>query len=506
LAVKSERVLKRLSVQQSTIGLHCRISEGATMFKNFINGEWVESSETRDNINPSDVTDVIGAYARADAQQVGVAVEAASAAQLAWATSTPQQRFDALDFVGSEILARKQELGRLLSREEGKILSEGIGEVARAGYIFKFFAGEALRLGGEHLKSVRPGIEIDILRQPIGVVGLISPWNFPMAIPAWKIAPALAFGNTVVFKPAELAPGCGWTIAEIISRSGLPKGVFNLVMGSGTSVGNALVTHPKVDGISFTGSVEVGRQIAVQCAQQMKKAQLEMGGKNPLVILDDADLTVAVNAAVNGAYYSTGQRCTASSRLIVTEGIYDAFIRAMIDRLGRLKVDDALAEGTEMGPVIDEAQLEKDLEYVRIAQAEGGRIAYGGERLKRQKNGYYMSPALITETTSDMRINREEVFGPVASVIRVKNYDEALSAANDTPYGLSSGICTRSLKYATHFKEHAQAGMVMVNLPTAGVDYHVPFGGRKGSSYGSREQGRYAVEFYTTVKTCYIAA
>ncbi|MGA9364971.1 MAG: aldehyde dehydrogenase family protein [Bacteroidota bacterium] len=475
------------------------------MFKNFINGEWVESTETRDNINPSDVSDVIGAYARADVQQVDAAVEAAAAAQLTWATSTPQQRFDALDFVGSEILARKQELGRLLSREEGKILSEGIGEVTRAGYIFKFFAGEALRLGGEHLKSVRPGIEIDVLRQPIGVVGLISPWNFPMAIPAWKIAPALAFGNTVVFKPAELAPGCGWTVAEIISRSGLPKGVFNLAMGSGNSVGNALVTHPKVDGISFTGSVEVGRQIAVQCAEKMKKMQLEMGGKNPLVILDDADLTVAVNAAVNGAYFSTGQRCTASSRFIVTEGIYSSFIKAIIDRLSWLKVDDALAEGTEMGPVIDDAQLAKDLEYVGIAQAEGGRIAYGGHRLTRQKNGFYMSPALITETTSGMRINREEVFGPVASVIRVKDYEEALGTANDTPYGLSSGICTRSLKHATHFKDHAQAGMVMVNLPTAGVDYHVPFGGRKGSSYGSREQGRYAAEFYTTVKTCYIA-
>jgi acyl-CoA reductase-like NAD-dependent aldehyde dehydrogenase len=475
------------------------------MFKNFINAEWVESSETRDNINPSDINDVIGAYARADVQQVNTAVEVATAAQLAWATSTPQQRFDALDFVGSEILARKQELGRLLSREEGKILSEGIGEVTRAGYIFKFFAGEALRLGGEHLKSVRPGIEIDILRQPIGVVGLISPWNFPMAIPVWKIAPALAFGNTVIFKPAELAPGCGWTVAEIISRSGLPKGVFNLVMGSGSTVGNALVTHPKVDGISFTGSVEVGRQIAVQCAQQMKKVQLEMGGKNPLIILDDADLTVAVNAAVNGAYFSTGQRCTASSRFIVTEGIYSSFIKAIIDRLSWLKVDDALAEGTEMGPVIDEAQLAKDLEYVEIAQGEGGRVAYGGQRLKRQKNGFYMSPALITETTSSMRISREEVFGPVASVIQVKDYDEALSTANDTPYGLSSGICTKSLKYATHFKEHAQAGMVMVNLPTAGVDYHVPFGGRKGSSYGSREQGRYAAEFYTTVKTCYIA-
>jgi aldehyde dehydrogenase (NAD+) len=476
------------------------------MFKNLINGEWVESKETRDNINPSDVSDVVGSYARADVQQVSAAVEAAVAAQTGWAQSTPQQRFEILDFVGSEILARRQELGRLLSREEGKILSEGIGEVTRAGYIFKFFAAEALRLGGEHLKSIRPGVEIDILRQPIGIVGLISPWNYPIAIPSWKIAPALAFGNAVIFKPAELAPGCGWTIAEIISRSGLPKGVFNLVMGSGNIVGNALVSHPKVDGISFTGSVEVGRQIAVRRAEQMKKVQLEMGGKNPLVILDDADLSIAINAAVNGAYFSTGQRCTASSRIIVTEGIYGSFIKAMTDRLRTLKVDDALAEGTEMGPVIDEAQLQKDLDYVGIAETEGGRIAYGGERLKRQKNGYYMSPALITETTSAMRINREEVFGPVASVIRVKNYDEGLSVANDTPYGLSSGICTTSLKYATHFKEHAQAGMVMVNLPTAGVDYHVPFGGRKGSSYGSREQGRYAVEFYTTVKTCYIAA
>jgi acyl-CoA reductase-like NAD-dependent aldehyde dehydrogenase len=476
------------------------------MFKNLINGEWVEGKETRDNINPSDVSDVVGSYVRADVHQASAAVEAATAAQPGWAASTPQQRFDILDFIGSEILARKQELGRLLSREEGKILSEGIGEVTRAGYIFKFFAAEALRLGGEHLKSIRPGVEIDILRQPIGIVGLISPWNYPIAIPSWKIAPALAFGNAVIFKPAELAPACGWTIAEIISRSGLPGGVFNLAMGSGNIVGNALVSHPKVDGISFTGSVEVGRQIAVRCAEKMKKVQLEMGGKNPLVILDDADINTAVNAAINGAYFSTGQRCTASSRIIVTEGIYDSFIMGVTDRLRMLKVDDALAEGTEMGPVIDETQLQKDLDYVAGARVEGGKIAYGGDRLKRQKNGYYMSPALITETTSGMQINREEVFGPVASVIRVKDYDEALSTANDTPYGLSSGICTTSLKYATHFKEHAQAGMVMVNLPTAGVDYHVPFGGRKGSSYGSREQGSYAVEFYTTVKTCYIAA
>ncbi len=475
------------------------------MFKNYVNGEWIETAAARDNVNPSDITDIVGAYARADAQQVRNAVESAALAQPTWAASTPQQRFDILDFVGTEILARKQELGRLLSREEGKILPEAIGEVIRAGNIFKFFAGEALRVGGEHLKSVRPGVEIDILRQPIGVVGLISPWNFPIAIPAWKIAPALAFGNTVIFKPAELAPASGWAIAEILSRSGLPHGVFNLVMGSGSTVGSVLVNHPKVDGVSFTGSVEVGKQIAMQCAQSMKKVQLEMGGKNPLVVLDDADMNVALNAAINGSYFSTGQRCTASSRLIVTEGIYDHFIKAMTERLSKLKVDDALADGTEIGPVVDDAQLTKDLDYVKIATSEGGKLVYGGERLKRQKNGYYMSPALITETTSAMRINKEEVFGPVASVIRVKNYEEALSVANDTPFGLSSGICTTSLKYASHFKEHAQAGMVMVNLPTAGVDYHVPFGGRKGSSYGTREQGRYAIEFYTTVKTCYIA-
>jgi acyl-CoA reductase-like NAD-dependent aldehyde dehydrogenase len=475
------------------------------MYKNYINGEWVETKDGKDNINPSDITDVVGLYARGDVQQATNAIEAAYAAQPSWSAGTLQQRFDALDFVGSEILARKQELGKLLAREEGKILPEAIGEVVRAGYIFKFFAGEALRYSGEHIRSVRPGVEIDVLRQPIGVVGIISPWNYPIAIPSWKIAPALAFGNAVIFKPAELAPGCGWAIAEIISRSGIPKGVFNLVMGSGSTVGNVLVNHPNIAGVSFTGSVEVGRQIAAQCGQKMKKVQLEMGGKNPLVVLDDADLDVAVNAAVNGSYFSTGQRCTASSRLVVTKGIHDRFVKAMTERLSKLKVDDALAEGTEIGPVVDDSQLAKDLEYVGLAQKEGGKLVYGGERVKRQKNGFYMSPALITETNNAMRINKEEVFGPVAALIRVENYDEALAVANDTPFGLSSGICTTSLKHASHFKEHAQAGMVMVNLPTAGVDYHVPFGGKKGSSYGSREQGKYAVEFYTTVKTCYIA-
>jgi len=479
--------------------------EGISMHKNFINGEWRETPSARDNINPSDITDIIGVYAVADETQVREAVAVAKKAQPAWGASTPQQRFNVLDMIGTEILARKEELGRLLSREEGKTLPDGLGEVMRAGQIFKFFAGEALRLGGEHLDSVRPGIEIDVLRQPIGVVGLITPWNYPIAIPAWKIAPALAFGNAVILKPAELAPACSWALTEIISRSGLPAGVFNLVMGKGSVVGNALVHHPDIAGISFTGSVEVGKTVALGCAQRLAKVQLEMGGKNPLVVLDDADLDVAVNAAINGSYFSTGQRCTASSRLIVTEGIHDRFVAAMAEKMKKLKVDDALEEGTDIGPVVDESQLKKNLTYVELGTNEGGKLVAGGQRVKRAKNGFYMAPALLTEVTNTMRISREEVFGPVAGVIRVKNYDEALSVANDTPFGLTSGICTTSLKHAAHFKRHADAGMVMVNLPTAGVDYHVPFGGRKSSSYGSREQGRYAIEFYTTVKTCYVA-
>jgi len=475
------------------------------MFKNYIGGTWVDGATERPNVNPSDISDVIGNYAQADGEQLSRAVSAAAEAAPQWGKSTPQQRFDVLDAVGAEILARKDELGRLLAREEGKILPEAVGEVVRAGYIFKFFAGEALRQSGEHLKSVRPGIDVDVLRLPLGVVGIIVPWNYPIAIPAWKIAPALAFGNTVVFKPAELAPGCSWALTEMLSKSSLPAGVFNLVMGPGRVVGNALVTHPNVDGITFTGSVETGRRIAAECGTRLKRVQLEMGGKNPLVILDDADLDVAVNASLNGSYFSTGQRCTASSRLIVTTGIRARFETALVERLKVLKVDDALLAGTEMGPVVDDAQLEKNLGYVSLAQNEGGRLAYGGQRIERSKQGFYMSPALITETTNSMRINREEVFGPVASLITVRDYDQALAIANDTEFGLSAGICTRSLKHASHFRDNAEAGMVMVNLPTAGVDYHVPFGGRKGSSYGTREQGRYAMEFYTTVRTCYTA-
>jgi acyl-CoA reductase-like NAD-dependent aldehyde dehydrogenase len=475
-------------------------------FSNYIGGEWTTAAAWAPNRNPSDLSDVIGEYGQADAAQANAAVDAAAAAFPAWSVGSIQERANILDKVGSDILARKDEIGRLLSREEGKTLAEGVGETVRAGHIFKFFAGEALRLSGEKLPSVRSGVDVEITREPVGVVGLITPWNFPIAIPAWKIAPALAFGNTVVFKPAQWTPGCAWTLAEMLAAAGLPKGVFNLVMGSGSVVGETLVTHAAVAAISFTGSMETGRNIAGKAAARMAKVQLEMGSKNPLEVLDDANLDTAVSVAVQGAYFSTGQRCTASSRLIVTDGIHDRFVDALTKRLSSLRVDHALAPTAEMGPVVEQTQLDTDLEYIDIGGREGARLAYGGQRLDRETEGYYLAPTLFTGATNAMRISREEIFGPVACVIRVKTYDEALATANDTDTGLSSGIVTASLKYATHFKRHAQAGMVMVNLPTAGVDYHVPFGGRKASSYGPREQGRYAAEFYTTVKTSYVAS
>jgi len=474
--------------------------------RHLINGRWEIGTTTGVSTNPSDTREVVAEYARADRNQTELAVRAAVDALPTWSQSTPQRRADVLDLIGSELLARKDELGALLAREEGKTLPEAVAEVARSGQIFKFFAGEALRIPGELMASVRQGVQVDVTREPVGVVGIIAPWNFPFAIPAWKIAPALAYGNTVVFKPAELVPACGWALAEIISRSGIPAGVFNLVMGRGSVIGDPLVNHPGINAISFTGSQGVGGRIAQQCALSLKKVQLEMGGKNPQVILDDADLAQAVELSVQSAFFSTGQRCTAASRLIVTEAIYPRFLEAMKQRMASLKIGDALAAGIDIGPVSSQAQLEQDLGYVDIGQAEGAVLVAGGQRLSCSTEGFYMAPALLSDTTSAMRINREEIFGPVVSVLRAKNYEEALALANDTPFGLASGIATTSLKHATHFKRHAQAGMVMVNLPTAGVDYHVPFGGRKSSSYGPREQGRYAAEFYTTVKTAYTQA
>ena len=465
-----------------------------------IGGEWRQTAAARPNRNPSDPDDVIGDYAQGSAADVDDAVAAATVAQRGWATASPQVRADTLEAVATELLARRAELGDLLAREEGKTLAEASGEVARAGQIFRFFAGEAVRGGGEWLPSLRPGVTVEVRHEPMGVVGLITPWNFPIAIPAWKTAPALAFGNAVLLKPADLVPGSAWALAEILHRH-LPAGVFNLVMGRGASVGQAMLDHPGIAAISFTGGTDTGLRVATATAARGARCQLEMGGKNPLVVLDDADLDNAVDCAVQGSFYSTGQRCTASSRIIVTAGIADRFVARLADVTSALRVGDARAPDTQIGPLADEAQLAKTIDYVALGRAEGAVVIAGGERLPGK--GWFHQPTLFDHAAPTMRLAREEIFGPVASVQRVADYDAALAAANDSDFGLSAGICTTSLRHAEHFKAQAQAGMVMVNLPTAGVDYHVPFGGWKASNLGPREQGSHARAFYTQVKTAY---
>lgn len=469
---------------------------------NFIDGAWLDGETTLINRNPADPQDVVGHYASASEEQMRLAVLAARSAAPAWERSTTQMRSDILFRAANEILARKEELGALVSREAGKTQAEGQGEVVRAGQIFQFFAGEAVRYGGENVPSVRPDIGVQISRHPVGVVTLITPWNFPIAIPAWKIAPALAYGNTLVLKPSEHTPGVAWELFSILERAGLPRGVANLVNGEGSAAGRALLDD--VDAVSFTGSVATGRKIATAASERMIRVQLEMGGKNPLVVVDDTDLNVAVECALNGAFFSAGQRCTASSRLIVTDGIHDRFVDALVERMHKLVVGDPRDTATQIGPVINASQMDKILGYIGLGQSEGATLAEGGRSIETRSGGHFLQPALFTHSNNAMRINREEIFGPVAAVIRVSGYDEALQVANDTPFGLSSGICTTSHKLANHFRLHVRSGLTMVNLPTAGLDYHVPFGGVKASSFGPREQGRYAVDFYTSTKTAYI--
>ena len=473
---------------------------------NLIGGDWKTDGELFDSINPSDTSEVVARISAASVSDSADAIRAARAAFEIWSVSALEQRKAVLDFIGNELIAHSAEIGRLVAREEGKPLAEGVGEVYRAGQFFQYFGAEVLRQMGELADSVRPGVEVDVTREPLGVIGIITPWNFPIAVAAWKIAPALAFGNTVILKPAELVSASAHAFAEIMAQSGLPSGAFNLLMGSGSVIGEALTQSPDIDAISFTGSVGVGRRIAQNTAANMKRVQLEMGSKNALLVLNDADLDVAVQCAINGAYFGTGQKCTASSRLIVEEGVHDQFVEMMIAAVNKLVVGSALTEGTQIGPVVDDRQLQQNLSYIDLAKEEGAVLAAGGNRLEMESDGFYMQPTLFTETNNAMRINREEIFGPIACVIKAKNYEEALEISNDSDFGLTAGIITQSLKHASHFRRHSQSGCVMVNLPTAGTDYHVPFGGRKASSYGPREQGQYAKEFYTIVKTSYVSA
>ena len=470
----------------------------------WIGGEKVGGALAGESLNPSDTREVVARTPKGGAAEVDQAVQAARAAFPGWADASPEVRFDVLDRAGSLLMERAPLIGRLLSREEGKTLPEGMGETMRAARILKYFAGEALRVHGQNLTSTRPGVEIQTYRQAVGVFGLITPWNFPIAIPAWKIAPAIAFGNTVVIKSAGPTPATAEALIAILHEAGLPRGVVNMVIGDG-DVGRAIVAHPGVDGISFTGSQGVGAGVAEGAMKRQARVQLEMGGKNPLIVLDDADLDRAVAIALDGSFFATGQRCTASSRLIVQDGIHDRFVALLAEKVAALRVGDALDPNTQMGPAVTEAQRDVSYNYIDIARDGGGRIVTGGERLKLDKPGWYVQPTLITDTLPDARINTEEVFGPVASTIRVASYEEALAVANGVEFGLSAGIVTQSLKYARDFQRNARAGMTMVNLATAGVDYHVPFGGTKKSSYGPREQGFAAVEFYTQVKTSYSA-
>jgi acyl-CoA reductase-like NAD-dependent aldehyde dehydrogenase len=480
-------------------------AEGVHRLSHWVNGEAIPSDPVSEIYSPSDTDDLVSRSPSDDGGVVDLAVASARAAQPSWSHASTEARADVLDRAGDLLLANRETIGRLLSREQGKILPEGIGEATRAGRIFKYFAGESLRSHGRTLASTRPGVQAQTIRGPVGVVAQVTPWNFPLAIPAWKIAPALAFGNSVVLKPSEYTPAIATLLAALLDEAGLPNGVLNLVL-AGADGARALTAHPDIDAISFTGSQATGAAIAAVAAAGQKRVQLEMGGKNPLVVLDDADLDLAVECALDGGFYSSGQRCTASSKILATPAIYDSFVDRLSARVSGLRVGHALRSDSDIGPVANERQFEKVLDYIEGARRAGGRITAGGHALRLATPGHYIAPTLVVDTDADMRINREEVFGPVASIIPVESFDEALELANRGDFGLSAGIVTKSLSSASRFQREVRAGLVMVNLPTAGVDYHMPFGGVRRSSHGPREQGFAAGEFYTELRTLYTRA
>ncbi len=469
----------------------------------YISGKWESGETVIPNINPSDVNDDLGCFAQANEDQVHEAILAARSAQPNWANTTMEHKQSVLYSIGNELIERCDELGRVLSREEGKPFLEGRGEIYRSGQFFQYYAAEVLRQVGDRIDSVRPGVSIEVDREPVGVVVVITPWNFPVAAASWKIAPALAFGNSVIWKPANLTPASAVALTEIIHRRKLPEGTFNLVLGSGTKVGNTLISSKSIDAVSFTGSVETGRSVASATASNFVRCQLEMGSKNALVVLDDADIGIAVESTIAGSFSGTGQKCTASSRLLVQDSIYDSYLEALLKRMSKIKVGHALEDGIFMGPVIDEKQLESNLSWVKKVSKMGGELAFGGERLTLAHDGYYMSPALFLGTKNNWDVNQKELFAPLACLIKISSLEEAIEMANDTKFGLTAGVITNSLKSSALFKKKIQSGCIMINLPTAGTDYHVPFGGRKDSSFGPREQGQYAKEFYTVVKTIY---
>jgi acyl-CoA reductase-like NAD-dependent aldehyde dehydrogenase len=474
---------------------------------NLIDGEWraARSGKTFDDQNPADTRDVVGRLAASDAQDVDDAVEAAARAFPGWSRTPAPVRGRFLLQAARVLEGQLAEVADLLSREEGKTIGEAKGEVTRAVRILEYFGGEGSRLTGQVIPSERERIFMYTVRQPVGVVALIAPWNFPIAIPAWKMAPALVCGNTVVFKPASQAPLTAARLVRILQEAGLPKGVLNYVTGSGGAAGGPLVAHPKVRAISFTGSDATGRGIAQVAASRLARVQLEMGGKNPTIVLRDADLDNAVECVLNAAFFSTGQRCTATSRAIVEKPVVGAFLERLVERTKALKIGDPRDPSVHLGPAIDAGQLETTLKYLDIGRSEGGRVVYGGERLTdgALTHGHFVRPSIVTGVTASSRLAQEEVFGPLLAVLEVEDFDEAVRVANEVRFGLSASICTKDLSHALEYVERAEAGVIMVNLPSAGIEYQIPFGGLKDSSFGPREQGPAALQFYTETKTVY---
>jgi aldehyde dehydrogenase (NAD+) len=472
--------------------------------QNYISGKWVKTNEIHKDINPSNPTDIVGEFYKGNTKHLEETINTAWEVQKQWGKSSIALRAKILEQIANKLLKHKDYYGNILAREAGKPIKEATDEVVKSAEFFSFFSAEAMRLKGAFMNSPRQNVDIEIINEPIGVVGVITPWNYPLAIPAWKIAPALAYGNSVIFKPSSKTPAMAHILTKIIDETQLPKGVFSLTFGQGGAIGDTICRSRKIAGITFTGSVGVGENIAKNAILSMTKLQLEMGSKNSLIILDDANLDTAVQCAIKGAYNANGQKCTSCAKLIVTPKIYDKFLKAFKAKMETLVVGDVLDKKTQIGPCIDKQQLDSNIAYVELGKKEGAKLICGGEAIKSDTNGYFFSPALFEEGTSKMRLNQEEIFGAVVSVIKAKDYDEAIDILNDTQFGLSGGIITNDLKKAMQFKHDAVIGNVMINLPTAGMDNHVPFGGRKRSSYGSREKSYTASDFYTTTKTVYI--
>jgi aldehyde dehydrogenase (NAD+) len=475
-------------------------------FANYINGEWVESGQTFENRNPANTGDLIALFSKGTAQDIASAADAAATALPAWSATAGPARGNIL-YKAADLLDRRfDSIAAEMTREEGKTLPEAKGEVRRSINIFRYFAGEGSRMPGAIVPSERDRVHMFAIRKPIGVVGLVTPWNFPSAIPAWKLAPALICGNTVVLKPASAAPLSGWRIVEALHEAGIPRGVVNFVAGPGSELGKALVAAQPLKGVSFTGSCEIGHWLHGEASKRRLRIQLEMGGKNPTIVLADADFNAAVENVANAAFFSTGQKCTATSRAIVEDAIYDKFLAALIERTKKLKVGDGMQPGVEIGPLVDQAQLDTVLKYIEIGKKEAGAPKVGGNRLTGGglEKGYFVEPTIFADVDERMTIAQEEIFGPVLAVMRAKNFDDAMRIANNIPFGLSSSIQTANLSRVFEFVHRAEAGLLTVNLPSAGVEYQLPFGGTKDSSFGPKEQGPAAMEFYTDYKTVYL--